>query len=326
MCLLSCLVGLEVQTQDVIKTAEPWKPAAPAGLHTKDCNSRHTPEGRAVITSNQPCPSKASSAPSSGDGFRQSQGSQRGACGLGCEARAGGGEEPRGFRASSAAGWVGAFRAPFIEAAVAGLGAGSGKRRRGWKMPVHSRGDKKETNHHDEMEVDYAENEGSSSEDEDTESSSVSEDGDSSGARPSGAGILSRRAGRATGRSPHAGWLRPSGRAGRGKREGAETGSWPRAAPGPVAGLCPAPGRSQSSGQSRAGLGSPSCRMLRHPAPSGTHPWNSRQYPGTTNLGGERPATCQKDRGNAFCPQTTGFFPYFHISNPYFSACVGCWG
>ncbi|KAM9068059.1 breast cancer metastasis-suppressor 1-like protein isoform X2 [Antechinus flavipes] len=47
-------------------------------------------------------------------------------------------------------------------------------------MPVHSRGDKKETNHHDEMEVDYAENEGSTSEDEDTESSSVSEDGDSS--------------------------------------------------------------------------------------------------------------------------------------------------
>ncbi|XP_037690762.1 breast cancer metastasis-suppressor 1-like protein isoform X2 [Choloepus didactylus] len=47
-------------------------------------------------------------------------------------------------------------------------------------MPVHSRGDKKETNHHDEMEVDYAENEGSSSDDEDTESSSVSEDGDSS--------------------------------------------------------------------------------------------------------------------------------------------------
>ncbi|XP_025874814.2 breast cancer metastasis-suppressor 1-like protein isoform X4 [Vulpes vulpes] len=47
-------------------------------------------------------------------------------------------------------------------------------------MPVHSRGDKKETNHHDEMEVDYAENEGSSSEEEDTESSSVSEDGDSS--------------------------------------------------------------------------------------------------------------------------------------------------
>ncbi|XP_075386701.1 breast cancer metastasis-suppressor 1-like protein isoform X2 [Tenrec ecaudatus] len=47
-------------------------------------------------------------------------------------------------------------------------------------MPVHSRGDKKETHRHDEMEVDYAENEGSSSEDEDTESSSVSEDGDSS--------------------------------------------------------------------------------------------------------------------------------------------------
>lgn len=113
------------------------------------------------------------------DRLRQWQSSHRRACGLGCEARAGGGEEPRG-RAGSAAGWVGAFRAPFIEAAVAGLGAGSGKRRRGLKMPVHSRGDKKETNHHDEMEVDYAENEGSSSEDEDTESSSVSEDGDSS--------------------------------------------------------------------------------------------------------------------------------------------------
>ncbi|XP_067847583.1 breast cancer metastasis-suppressor 1-like protein-A isoform X2 [Heptranchias perlo] len=45
-------------------------------------------------------------------------------------------------------------------------------------MPVHSR-DKKENNHED-MDVDYPENEGSSSDDEDTESSSVSEDGDSS--------------------------------------------------------------------------------------------------------------------------------------------------
>ncbi|XP_078089907.1 breast cancer metastasis-suppressor 1-like protein-A [Mustelus asterias] len=45
-------------------------------------------------------------------------------------------------------------------------------------MPVHSR-DKKE-NHHEDMDVDYPENEGSSSDDEDTESSSVSEDGDSS--------------------------------------------------------------------------------------------------------------------------------------------------
>lgn len=96
-----------------------------------------------------------------------------------------------GFRKGSAAGRVGALGAPYIEAAVAGLGAGSGKRRRGWKMPVHSRGDKKETNHHDEMEVDYAENEGSSSEDEDTESSSVSEDGDSSGVQPCGAGTES---------------------------------------------------------------------------------------------------------------------------------------
>ncbi|GCC34830.1 breast cancer metastasis-suppressor 1-like protein-A [Chiloscyllium punctatum] len=45
-------------------------------------------------------------------------------------------------------------------------------------MPVHSR-DKKENNHED-MDVDFPENEGSSSDDEDTESSSVSEDGDSS--------------------------------------------------------------------------------------------------------------------------------------------------
>ncbi|XP_050809911.1 breast cancer metastasis-suppressor 1-like protein isoform X1 [Gopherus flavomarginatus] len=45
-------------------------------------------------------------------------------------------------------------------------------------MPVHSR--EKKENNHDEMEVDYGENEGSSSEEEDTESSSVSEEGDSS--------------------------------------------------------------------------------------------------------------------------------------------------
>ncbi|KAJ8411763.1 hypothetical protein AAFF_G00154010 [Aldrovandia affinis] len=45
-------------------------------------------------------------------------------------------------------------------------------------MPVHSR-EKKESNHED-MEVDYPEQEGSSSDEEDTESSSVSEDGDSS--------------------------------------------------------------------------------------------------------------------------------------------------
>jgi len=46
-------------------------------------------------------------------------------------------------------------------------------------MPVHAR--EKKENNHEEMDVDYPENEGSSSEDEDTESSSVSEDGDSSG-------------------------------------------------------------------------------------------------------------------------------------------------
>uniref|UniRef100_A0A4W5MNT5 BRMS1 like transcriptional repressor a n=1 Tax=Hucho hucho TaxID=62062 RepID=A0A4W5MNT5_9TELE len=45
-------------------------------------------------------------------------------------------------------------------------------------MPVHSR-EKKESNH-EEMEVDYPEQDGSSSDEDDTESSSVSEDGDSS--------------------------------------------------------------------------------------------------------------------------------------------------
>ncbi|KAM5129092.1 breast cancer metastasis-suppressor 1-like protein [Mantella aurantiaca] len=45
-------------------------------------------------------------------------------------------------------------------------------------MPVHSR-EKKESNHND-MEVDYPENEGSSSEEEDTDSSTGSEEGDSS--------------------------------------------------------------------------------------------------------------------------------------------------
>lgn len=48
---------------------------------------------------------------------------------------------------------------------------------------------------------------------------------------PAGLGP-SPRAGLATGRSPHAGQLRPAGRAGRGEREGAETGSRPSAAAG----------------------------------------------------------------------------------------------
>lgn len=46
-------------------------------------------------------------------------------------------------------------------------------------MPVHAR-EKKESNHND-MEVDYPENEGSTTEEEDTDSSSGSEEGDSSG-------------------------------------------------------------------------------------------------------------------------------------------------
>lgn len=85
------------------------------------------------------------------------------------------------------------------------------------------------------MEVDYAENEGSSSEDEDTESSSVSEDGDSSGARAGGAGsgVPAPGARQAALRTPGSCVLRG---AGRGIAEGAETGSGRVAAPGPVPG------------------------------------------------------------------------------------------
>lgn len=46
-------------------------------------------------------------------------------------------------------------------------------------MPVHSR-EKKESNH-EEMEVDFPEQDGSSTDEDDTVSSTVSEDGDSSG-------------------------------------------------------------------------------------------------------------------------------------------------
>lgn len=310
-------MGLEVHKQEVTGVVAAWKAAAPAGLSSKDYDYRHALQGRAVITGNQPSPSRASpTPPGSKDGLHQWQSSQRRACGLGCEARAGGGEELRGFRTRSAAGWVGAFGAPFIEAAVAGLGTGSGKRRRGWKMPVHSRGDKKETNHHDEMEVDYAENEGSSSEDEDTESSSVSEDGDSSGVQPSGAGTLSPRAGLTTGRSPHAGQLRPAGSAGRGEREGAETGSRPSAAPGLAVGSCLAPGGSLLAGRDRA-------RAWACPAPGrcavlfavGPAP----VPPGSAGGCGPKPGIPRSflgDLGNASWPQTTDFFSYFYLSSP----------
>lgn len=46
-------------------------------------------------------------------------------------------------------------------------------------MPVHSR-EKKDANHED-MEVDFPDQDGSTTDEEDTVSSSVSEDGDSSG-------------------------------------------------------------------------------------------------------------------------------------------------
>lgn len=47
-------------------------------------------------------------------------------------------------------------------------------------MPAHSQ-EKEGSNRHEEMEVDYPEQDGSSSDANDTESSSVSDDGDSSG-------------------------------------------------------------------------------------------------------------------------------------------------
>lgn len=54
-------------------------------------------------------------------------------------------------------------------------------------MPVHSR-EKKENNHED-MEVDFPEQDGSSTDEEDTVSSSVSEDGDSSGRKKKKTGL-----------------------------------------------------------------------------------------------------------------------------------------
>lgn len=192
---------------------------------------------------------------------------------------------------------------------MAGLGARCGKRRRGWKMPVHSRGDKKETNHHDEMEVDYAENEGSSSEDEDTESSSVSEDGDSSGAQTSRAGTLSPSAGLATGRFPHAGQLRPAGRAGRGEGRG---GDWLPAlgSTRTVAGRCLAPGGSRWARRGRT-------RAWACPAPGrcavllavGSALGTSRQCPGLSRQAGNAPQLVWEDPGNSSSPQTKDLFP-----------------
>lgn len=71
--------------------------------------------------------------------------------------------------------------------------------------------------------------------------------------RPAGLGP-SPGAGLATGRSPHAGQLRPAGRAGRGEREGAETGSRPSAAPGGL-GRCLAAGGSRLAGRGGAERG-----------------------------------------------------------------------
>lgn len=190
-------------------------------------------------------------------------------------------------------------------------------------MPVHSRGDKKETNHHDEMEVDYAENEGSSSEDEDTESSSVSEDGDSSGVQPTGAGTLSPCARRTTGRSPHAGQLRPAGSAGRGEREGAETGSRPSAAPGLIVGRCLAPGRSLLAGRDPA-------RAWARPAPGrcavllavGPALGTSGQCPRLSTKVGNALQLVWETLEMPLTPRPPASFLIFHLSNPYFSTWV----
>lgn len=88
----------------------------------------------------------------------------------------GGGTRPMGGRAGSGRG--GAER-PVAAAERRREGRARGSTAAAGTMPVHSR--EKKENNHDEMEVDYGENEGSSSEEEETESSSVSEEGDSSG-------------------------------------------------------------------------------------------------------------------------------------------------
>lgn len=149
-------------------------------------------------------------------------------------------------------------------------------------MPVHSRGDKKETNHHDEMEVDYAENEGSSSEDEDTESSSVSEDGDSSGARPSWAGD----AGSLVPGARQAAVITPGGASccERGAGRWGRGGDW--------LGLCHPELRDaagSSSGSRWAGC--PQALGTRGDSVHcGTRPRVTWQYPGATDSGVECPA------------------------------------
>lgn len=135
-------------------------------------------------------------------------------------------------------------------------------------MPVHSR--EKKENNHDEMEVDYGENEGSSSEEEETESSSVSEEGDSSGtaAARKAAPLRGRRGGSLSARycpgdtpvPPRLWWLsvsppspppvtppRPSRGSSSGRRPGRRNGAGrmgrePRRAPSrrSGAGWCPA--------------------------------------------------------------------------------------
>lgn len=147
------------------------------------------------------------------------------------------------------------------------------------------------------MEVDYAENEGSSSEDEDTESSSVSEDGDSSGVQPTGAGTLSPRAGRTPGRSPHAGQLRPAGSAGRGREE--RGGDWlpalgsTRTRRGALPGSRRVPAGGAGPG---AGLGSPSSGTPRGPARRRTRPGDLRAVPGAVDQSRECPNLFRRPR------------------------------
>lgn len=133
---------------------------------------------------------------------------------------------------------------------------------------------------------------------------------------PAGLGP-SPRAGLATGRSPHAGQLRPAGRAGRGEREGAETGSRPSAAPRRSRGavwLQAGPGWLGGAGRGPE-LAQP--RALRRPTRGGTRPWDLRTVPWAIHGSRECPAACLGDSGNSSSLPKAQIFPLiFHLCNP----------
>lgn len=124
------------------------------------------------------------------------------------------------------------------------------------------------------------------------------------------------RAGLATGRSPHAGQLRPAGRAGRGEREGAETGSRPSAAPGRSAGaawLRAGPGRRGGAGQD-AGLSLPG----RDAAPFCSWPLGPRAVPPGSPLtaAGNAPQLVRETLEIAPLSRPQISFLIFHLCEP----------